>query len=198
MRIFDLVFIVIFLSSASTLIRSLCLAVRGRTGQAGHVFLRLVFFWAVYMAIVIGVSLGTPRRWIAKGSETCFDEWCITALKGERTGAAYAVAVRVTSHSLGRPQRASDGDLELWDRQNYVYHARPACAQRMQSMLRPGESFELTCEFDVPVTVSIKAARAMHGVSGPGIVIIGDSNSLLHQRTLLCLEDSVKTCQAFD
>ena len=37
----------------------------------------VVVFWAIYLCVVIAVSLSTPRREIAMGEDRCFDDWCI-------------------------------------------------------------------------------------------------------------------------
>ena len=77
MTLFDLLFIVLFLTGVVALVSALVTALRGHGAAALRRLRTLALAALVYMAIVAAVSLVLPRREVAVGEEQCSDDWCI-------------------------------------------------------------------------------------------------------------------------
>jgi hypothetical protein len=188
MRIGDLVFLVGALVVLIVLVRIFVCALRGRWNDVQRISLRMSAIMAVYMSIVVGVSISTPRQWIPMGQEQRFDDWCMSVLSATRNQDHYQLAVRVTSRALGRPQRAADADLLLAASDGREVAPSPALDRRsLRSVLQPGESFDTVCDYDVPADARIIGAHIVHG-AWPSWFIIGDRGSLLHKMPLVRLE----------
>jgi hypothetical protein len=198
LTLFDLLFILIFLATAATLLFAAYAAILGRFAQAGRVVLRTLICWAIYLGIVVAVSLKTPRRGVAIGEQRCFDDWCISvervsglpgAARGDPAGSPVSVVLRVSSEAKRVRQSAPDNAVLLEDVGGKRYPARPAGAQpSFGSMIGPGESYETIREFDVPMNVKIVGLVVRHGGNGPSNVIIGDDAALFHQPALVRLQ----------
>ena len=78
MNVFDLVFLVLFVTTAVSLVVSGVHAVRGRNAQAMGVLRRIGIGTAIYFGIVIVASLVSARREYKVGDRQCFDDWCVT------------------------------------------------------------------------------------------------------------------------
>lgn len=57
----------------------------------------------------------------------------------------------------------------------------------IRNVLGPGESFTTTAIFDIPADIEPAGLKVDHGV-WPGRLIIGESSSFFHKRTLLMLK----------
>jgi hypothetical protein len=77
MTLFDLLFIVSFVTSVILIIRIGYLAVRGRKTSVKTTARFLGGFVGIYAAIVVQVSLSSARKLVGIGEPRCFDEWCI-------------------------------------------------------------------------------------------------------------------------
>src|SRR5713226_2409440 len=77
MTLFDLLFIAIFLTSVVLVLRSLYLALRRRRESAVRILAWWGGFLAVYLGVVMGISLTTPQRVLQMGEDRCFDDWCL-------------------------------------------------------------------------------------------------------------------------
>jgi hypothetical protein len=185
MRIWDLVFVVVFLGVVIGGVRVLACALRRRWPEARRGVVRGGAFLAVYIAVVVGVSLATPRRWLSMGEEQRFDDWALTVAGIERTDRGYRVELRVANHGRGRAQRAADAEVVLVAADGRRFAPANETVERsLRSMLQPGESFETTREFTVPPEAEIIGLDVLHG-AWPEIFIIGDRGSLLHKRPLV-------------
>ena len=188
MKIQDLLFIVIVFGTVIALLRVGIAAVRGRGTHARHILRHTAIFLAAYVAVVIAVSLATPRRWIEIGHEQRFDDWAITVTSVVHTATHYRVDVRVSNHARGRPQRASDAALSLVAADGRTFPAHDAPQERsLQSVLEVGESFDTAREFDVPADARIIGLDVIHG-AGRGLLIIGDRGSPFYKRPLVRIE----------
>jgi len=106
MTLFDLLFILMFLTGLVVLVSCVVSALRGRGAQAGRRLRTLGVAVLIYMGIVVGVSLLTPRRVLAVGEDQCSDDWCIAVQGATRTGdSAIAVTFRIASRALRVTQR---------------------------------------------------------------------------------------------
>src|SRR4051794_25709684 len=106
MMIFDLVFIVLFLTAVVVLTTALWRTVRGQFDRARRILFRLLMGAAAYMAIVIAVSAIMPRRSIPIGDTQCFDDWCISIADfKQEPDVAYTVNLRLSSRARRISQR---------------------------------------------------------------------------------------------
>ncbi len=107
---FDLLLILGFLASAATLGTALAQLARRRYGVAA----RLAFFGAagaaLYLTILVVVSLLSPGRTIRQGERRCHDDWRLAVEHAERSAATlgerHQVTLRLSSRARGRIQRA--------------------------------------------------------------------------------------------
>jgi len=187
MHLADVVFLVALLGLGVGLARLTLLAVRGRWREVRRLARRLAAGTAAYLAVVVGVSIATPRRWVALGERQCFDDWCIAVLRVDRLDSRYRLAIRVSSRARGRPQRAADARVVLVAADGRRVEADPAPGERsLQSMLQPGESFETVRDYGARADAVIVGADVVHG-AWPAWFIIGDRGSLFHRRPLVKL-----------
>jgi hypothetical protein len=178
----------ILLATTALLVFAAYTAIRGAIVNAGRVVFGVAVAWVIYLAIVAGVSLATPRKVVAIGEERCFDDWCITV---ERVSAdrPISVALRVSSQAKRVRQSAPDTSVYLEDATGKKYYARPATTEPpFGTIIGPGESYETIRQFDVLENAQIVGMVVRHGVTGPGIVIIGDDAALFHRPAIVKFE----------
>lgn len=212
MTIFDLVFIVVFLGTVAVLVTVLVRALRRRLTQAVRLLAVYGVFLALYLCVVIAVSLATPQRFIDMGEDRCFDDWCVAVEsvdtasvleQGEQitkaNGTFYVVTLRLSNHARGRAQRASSAAVYLRDDQQRrhdvsrqgqnAYEAEHGPTAPLTASLPLGQSLITVRVFDAPVNAHILGLTIEHPVGfGPGVFIIGDDSSLMHKRTLIRLQ----------
>jgi len=187
LKLFDLVFLLLFFATFVALIFAAYSAVRGRIGQASRIVLGTAGVWIIYLGIVVAVSLATPRRVVAVGEERCFDDWCITVL-GKSAGPPIAVTLRVSSQAKRVRQSAPDTTVYLEDTGGKRYSPRSMESQpSFGTMIGPGESFETIRLFDVPANVRILGLVVRHS-TGPGAVIIGEDSAVFHSPAIVKFE----------
>jgi hypothetical protein len=210
MSIFDLLFIAVFLAAATFLVMALWALVRGRFRKAGRIAVWLGAFLAVYMGTVVSVSIMTPQRVLGMGEDRCFDDWCLAADQCSLAhtigqgmaavsshGVFHVVNLRVSSRAGRISQSAPDAWVYLVDSQGKKYNPSPegqgaydaahGVSKALGAMLGPGENFSTTRVFDLPADARDVGLVVVHG-EGPGWCIIGDSQSLLHKRTVIRLQ----------
>lgn len=191
MNLFDLLFLAVVLGSTVVWVSAIVLAIRRRGRRA----LRLLAGWlallAVYLIVVIAVSILSPQRVIEAGGAQCFDDWCISVngVKELRNGSSttYVVSLRLASRARRASQRENGLHVRLIDDQGRRFDPRKDPNEvPFNVLLGPGESVTAERIFDVPADAAGLSLVVRHGL-GPGNVIIGDSQSLLHKPTLMRL-----------
>lgn len=162
MTLFDLLFIVLFLAAVTVLISCLVSALRGQRARAARRLRTLGLAAAVYMGIVIGVSLFTPRAVLAVGEDQCSDDWCIAVQDASPMGdSAVAVTFRVASRALRVTQRERFVVAYVQDGAGRRYDADPVLDQPgFDVELGPGAYVNTRRVFRVP-----------RGASGLGVII---------------------------
>lgn len=152
MTLFDLLFILLFLTALAVLVSCLVSALRGRRAQAGRRLRTLGVAVLFYMAIVAGVSLLTPRRVLAVGEDQCSDDWCIAVQGATRTDSALAVTFRIASRALRVTQRERFVVVYLRDSGGRRYDPSPAPGQpAFDVALGPGAFVGTQRVFNVPL-----------------------------------------------
>lgn len=159
-------------------------------------FLWIVAVWVVYLAVLIGVSLKQPQRVVALGQDRCFDEMCFTVTGSEqvpgyliRDGSRLIrVSVRISNHGKRKKQSERLISAYLIDRQGRRWtESASLSGVRLTAQVGPGDSV-----MSEPVFRMAKDATGLrlvftHGEFQPGVLVIGDSDSLLHRRTVVWL-----------
>ena len=193
MRIFDLFFIFVFFLSLGAFLAAAIAALRGRRARSLTILRRWAICAAVYLIVLIAVSVVSPRRILNIGESWCFDDWCLAVEKVERTPSNGKVSVKTTlrifSEARGVTQRAKGAWIYVVDEKGnrYAPVADPA-AVPLDVLLRPGESVSASRVFEVP-----SGAGELGLITGHGFPccypnpIIADEASLFHKRTFVRL-----------
>ena len=151
MSLFDLVFLVLALTTLISLVAAAALALARRTTQSLRILRRLAIGTVVYFAVVIAVSLFAPRRVFKLGDTQCFDDWCVAATSSSASGSSYVVNLRISSRARRISQRELNLAVYLADRYNHRYDPVPQPSDiPFSTLLEPGQSIDLTRLFVVP------------------------------------------------
>jgi len=193
MTIFDLLFIMVLLAILVMLVMSIVAAMRRRRAAALRILGGLCILAAVYLGVVVLVSVVSPRRVLKVGEDQCFDDWCIAVASVRREPAeaavSYVVALRVSSRARGRPQRERGLQVYLMDEGGRCYDPIPdPAAGPFDVLLQPQEPVHVSRTFQLPADARDPVLVVSHGGGFPGCCIIGDSDSIFHKRTVVRLD----------
>lgn len=205
MKLFDLVFIIVFLVTVALVVTVVFHAVIGRFAGAGRYLKVLAIVLGVYFTLLLAVSLLSPQSVVPLREDLCFDDWCITVddvsfarqlgrpeAPVRPQGVFYVVTLKISNRSAGRPQRETNGGVYLLDSKGRRYEPSPEGQRAYEAQHGPTPPLSVTVEwrqsvstvrvFDVPNDAQDLGLAVVH--SGPGLLIIGDSDSLLHKKTV--------------
>ena len=188
MTIFDLTFIGVFFATVITLVVAAVAAIRRRRRARG--LLRgLGVFLAVYLGVVVAVSLLSPRRIVRLGEAQCSDDWCLTVDHVDRTPAGpeilYTVTIRLFSRARGRAQRENGVRVYVLDDRGRRHGAQEdPRAVPFNVLLQPGDSVIAVRRFLVPADARNPGLVVARG-RFPGLFIIGDEQSLFHKPSVV-------------
>jgi hypothetical protein len=155
----------------------------------------LVGVWVVYLCVVIGVSLGQRQRVVAMGEPQCFDEMCFAVTRVEevpgfliRDGRRLLrVSVQVTNKGR-KAQRERLIRAYLMDGQGRRWEMSPGVnGVELTARVAGGGSVVSEPVFKVAGDASGMGLVLTHGLWQPGLLVIGDSDSLLHRKTVVTL-----------
>jgi len=155
MKLADLLFIVLFLATVSTLIAAAWFTLRRRFDRARRILLRLLIGAAAYMAVVIAVSMILPRRVVQMNDPHCFDDWCISVAgfkhAQEDTRVAQTVDLRLSSRARRISQRENHLAVYLIDDRGRRYDPpADASSTPFNVLLGPLESVVVSRRFLAP------------------------------------------------
>lgn len=192
MTIFDVLFLVAFLSLVITLVVAAFLAIRGRRERALAIVRRAGAAAATYFAVLVVVSIATPRRVIPHGVAQCFDDWCITVVNAEhrRAGPNDTLRVVLQLSSLARGITQGERDVRVYvvDDQDQQYapilEAEPI---PLSSQIPPQGAVTTSRRFALPADARHPVLIVGHDWF-PHCCIIADRASLLHRRTAVPLD----------
>jgi hypothetical protein len=191
--LFDLLFILLLLTTFVTLLTAAGLAIRGRRAHAGGILRVWAICFAVYMAIVFVVALATPQRIVRLGEVRCFDDWCVAIQHADHAatpeGVAYSVTLQLSSRARGVTQRANGAYIYLTDAQGRQFDPAPdPSVIPMDVLLKPADAVEIRRSFTLPNDARDVGAVVVHEGSYcfPGCFIIGDG-SILRKRAIVPL-----------
>jgi hypothetical protein len=168
---------------------------RGERQRMGRGVAWLIGVWVVYLCVVVGVSLGQGQRVVAMGEPQCFDEMCFKVTRVEevpgfliRDGRRLLrVSVQVTNK--GRKAQ-SEGLIRayLLDGQGRRWEMSPGVnGVELTARVAGGDSVVSEPVFKVAADASGLGLVLTHGRWQPGVLVIGDSDSLLHRKTVVAL-----------
>jgi hypothetical protein len=149
----------------------------------------------VYLCVVIGVSLGQGQRVVAMGVPQCFDEMCFRVIRVEevpgfliRDGRRLVrVSVQVTNKGR-KAQRERLIRAYLVDGQGRRWEMSPGVnGVELTARVAGGDSVVSEPVFKVAADASGLGLVLTHGRWQPGVLVIGDSDSLLHWKTMVAL-----------
>jgi len=155
----------------------------------------LMGVWVVYLCAVIGVSLGQGQRVVAMGEPQCFGEMCFRVVRVEevpgfliRDGRRLLrVSVQVTNK--GRKAQ-SEGLIRAYlvDGQGRRWEMSPGVnGVELTARVAGGGSVVSEPIFKVAADASGLGLVLTHGRWQPGVLVVGDSDSLLHRKTVVAL-----------
>jgi hypothetical protein len=152
--------------------------------------------WVVYLAMLVTVSLVQPQRVVAMGQEQCFDDMCFAVVGAEevpgfliRDGSRLVrVSVRVSNRGRGRPQSEGLIRAYLVDAQGRRWEESTGVGGvRLTARVAAGDSVVSEPVFKVAGDATGLELVFTHGWKQPGVLVIGDSDSWLHRRTVVKL-----------
>jgi len=196
MTVFDLLFILASLISVVTMAVAAISAVRGRLPRALKIFRLYCICVAGYFAIALAVAFLKPQRVISIGDPWCFDDWCLTVEKVDRTAGpsqvSYNVELRIFSRARRVTQRANGAWIYLIDDRGRRYSPDPApSAVPLDALLRPLESAATLRVFHVPPDARELGLITGHGgpYCGPmDMLIIGGGGCLFRKPTMIRIQ----------
>jgi hypothetical protein len=156
----------------------------------------LVGVWVVYLFVLVAVSLGQRQRVVAMGEPQCFDEMCFTVTGVEevpgfliRDGRRLVrVSVRVANRGR-KPQSERLIGAYLVDAQGRRWQESPGVnGVGLTARVVGGESVVSEPVFKVAADATGLGLVFTYGRRQPGVLVIGDSDSWLHRRTVVELE----------
>lgn len=170
--------------------------VRQERRKAVRHSLWIVGVWVIYMAVLIGVSLTQPQKVVALGQDRCFDQMCF-AVTGVQELPGYLiqdgsrlirVSVRISNHD--KEKMRSEGLIRAYliDKQGRRWEESTAVSGvPLTANVAAGDSAMSQPVFKVAGDATGLGLIFTRGQRQPGVLVIGDSDSLLHQRTVVWL-----------
>jgi hypothetical protein len=153
----------------------------------------LIGVWVIYLCVLIGVSLVQRRRVLSIGEPQCFDEMCFT-VTGVEEVPGFLIRdgrrlVRVTVQVTNKGKKAQregliqaylvDGQGRRWDESPGVNGVG------LTARVPGGDSVTGEPVFKVAGDATGLELVLTHGRRQPGVLVIGDSDSWLHRRTVV-------------
>lgn len=167
MTIFDLLFILLFLTSVITIAFAAFSALRGRRPRAMAILRRYAVGAAIYLGIVLIVSLAAPRQLLRLGEPLCFDDWCITVENVERGVSPSEVTYIASLHLASRARRVAqrENDLVVYLSDTFGRRYDPVAdstAIPLNVLLQPLESVTTRRTFKVPAGATVSGLVITH------------------------------------
>lgn len=193
---FDLLFILACLISVVTMAVAATSAVRGRLPRALKILRLYCICAAGYFAIAVAIAFLKPQRVMSTGDPWCFDDWCMTVEKVDRTAGlsrvSYNVELRIFSRARRVTQRANGAWIYLIDDRGRRYSPDPApSAVPLDALLRPLESVTTLRVFHVPPDARELGLITGHGgpYCGPmDMLVIGSGGCLFRKPTMIRIQ----------
>ena len=169
---------------------------RGQRERVGRGVGWLAGVWLLYLCVLVAVSLAQRQRVVAIGEPQCFDDMCFTVTRVEqlpgfliRDGRRLVrVSVRVTNQGR-KAQSEKLIRVYLVDAQARRWEMSPGVdGVPLTTRVMAAESVVSEPVFKVAANATELRLVFTHGGSQPGVLVIGDSDSWLHRRTVVRLQ----------
>ena len=190
MTIFEPFFLLCVLLTVIVLILATIAALSGRGAQARTRLKWLGISAAVYMIVVLVVSVATPRKVYHVGDTQCFDDWCIAVTSATQApGNAVAVNLRLSSRAKRIDQSEKGTVVYLVDGAGRRYDPETdAHGVPLDVRLGPGESVDAPRLFTVrPDARALGLVYTHEGGFPIGFFIIGE-NDWIHGPPIVRLD----------
>ena len=174
--------------------------IRGERSKARHGAAWICGIWAAYWIVLAGVSLAQPQRVVALGQEQCFDDLCFAVTKAEKVppfvgqnqpaDGSQLVRVTVTGRNRGRAKAQAESRLSAYlvDSQGRHWQEVPGLSgNRLTTRIAAGSQMISQPVFKVSGDAHGLGLVFTHGQWQPGVMVIGDSDSWWHKRTVVWL-----------
>lgn len=169
---------------------------RQENAKATRNFRWVLAVWVIYMATLLGVSLLQPQKVIRIGQDQCFDDMCF-AVTGVQELPEYLshdgsrlvrVSVRISNQGKEKPQSERLIRAYLVDSQGRRWvESNAVSGVRLTARVAAGDSVTSQPVFKVGEGATGLGLVFTHGQRQLGLLVIGDSDSLLHRRTVVWL-----------
>jgi hypothetical protein len=151
--------------------------------------------WIIYLCVLTGVSLRQRQRIVAIGEPQCFDDMCFT-VTGMQEMPGFLIRdgrrlVRVSVQVTNRGRKAQsegliraylvDGQGRRWEESAGVNGVG------LTARVAGGDSVVSEPVFKVAGNATRLGLILTHGWRQPGVLVIGDSDSFFHRRTVMNL-----------
>jgi hypothetical protein len=155
----------------------------------------LVGIWVVYMGVLVAVSVGSPQRVVAMGAPQCFGDMCFAVTRVEEVpgflikDGRRLVRVTVRMTNKGRSGQ-SDGTMRAYlvDAQGREWGESAGMGGvGLRTRVAGGDSVECEPVFKVAADASGLGLVLTRGRWQAGQLVIGDTDSLWHRRTVVRL-----------
>ncbi len=160
----------------------------------------IIGVWIFYLAVEFAVAKTQPQRVFAFGQRKCFDEMCFSIAKVEEVPSFFGrnvandgtkllrVSVLIENKGHGRAQRESLVMAYLLDRAGRPWLELPGLdSVPLTSPVNAGRSIVSQPIFRLPEQTEVLGLVLTHGHGQPGVLVIGDSDSLGHRPDLFVL-----------
>jgi hypothetical protein len=151
----------------------------------------IVGIWAVYLAILLGTSLLQPQRIVKTGTPQCYDDMCFTVMGADEMpgylmheGSLVRVRISITNRGK-KAKRESSLRSYLLDQQGRKWTEVPGLTGvSLNTRVPPGGTATSEPVFKLPHGAIPQGLALTHGRLQPGLLVIGDPDSILHRPTL--------------
>jgi hypothetical protein len=168
---------------------------RGRRAEAVKHSASIAMVAGIYLLLVLAVSLAQRQRVVAMGQDQCFDVMCFAVVAVDEVpglvagddGRVVRATIRVANH--GR-QAQAEGSISAYvvDSRGRIWVPLPGLSgNRLNGRVAGGSEMVSQPMFRIAKDSEGLGLVLTHGSWQPGRLVIGDSDSLGHRRTVVAL-----------
>lgn len=152
--------------------------------------------WTLYIVTLLSVSLTRPQKVVPIGHDQCFDKMCFAVTQVQELpeyliqdgSRLVRVSMRISNHSKKKMQSERLIQAYLVDRQGRRWAESTAVSGvRLTARVAAGDSVISQPVFKVAKDATGLGLILTHGQRQPGVLVIDDSDSLFHKRTVVWL-----------
>ncbi len=200
MNLWELLLAALVLWTAIGIAGTLLALARRERAKALRGGLWIAGIWIVYLSAEVLVAKTQKQRIVAVGKRECFDEMCFSIAKTEEVPSFFGrniaddgtqlLRVSVLVENKGRGRAQSEGLVRayLLDGAGRPWFELPGLGSvPLTAPVPAGGSVISRPVFRIPRDISLAGLVLTHGRRQPGVLVIGDSDSLGHRPDVLAL-----------